>query len=189
MNITVYCGAHSGKNYDYRQCAIQVGEWIAKNNNRLVYGAGRKGLMGLVANTVLDAGGEVTGVMPRFLEKIELAHSDLTELIHVENMSERKRKMFELGDVFIALPGGAGTLEEIVEVISWSRLGQNDKPCIFFNENNFYDDIEAFYEKMTVDEFITREAKEKILFTTSFEEIDEFIKNYTPPSLVEPERD
>ena len=119
MNVTVYCGATTGNNPEYEKNAVELGKWIAENNHTLVYGGGKAGLMGIIADTVLQLGGEAIGVIPTFLKDRELAHTYLNELIVVNTMSERKDKMFSLGDIYIALPGGAGTLEEITDVISW----------------------------------------------------------------------
>lgn len=120
-----------GKQKEYENSAILLGEWIAKNNHTLVFGGGNAGLMGTIANTVIHNNGKTIGVMPTFLQQRELAHDKLDELIIVESMSERKEVILEKGDVCIALPGGPGTLEEITEVVSWSRVGQNKNPCIF----------------------------------------------------------
>jgi uncharacterized protein (TIGR00730 family) len=134
------------KNKKIVRSAIQLGEWIAKNNHTLVFGGGNAGLMEIIANTVIHNNGKAIGVMPTFLQQKELAHDKLDELIIVENMSERKEVILEKGDVCIALLGGPGTLEEITEVVSWSRIGQNSNPCIFFNTNNYYSLIKKFYD-------------------------------------------
>ena len=183
MNIIVYCGASKGNKKEYENNAIQLGEWIAKNNHTLVFGGGNAGLMGTIANTVIHNNGKTIGVMPTFLQQRELAHDRLDELIIVESMSERKEVILEKGDVCIALPGGPGTLEEITEVVSWSRVGQNNNPCIFFNTNNYYSLIEQFYDQMVSNEFLTQEDRDKILFSKSFQEIEEFIKNYKAPKV------
>ena len=183
MNIIVYCGASKGNKKEYENSAIQLGEWIAKNNHTLVFGGGNAGLMGTIANTVIHNNGKTIGVMPTFLQQRELAHDKLDELIIVESMSERKKVILEKGDVCIALPGGPGTLEEITEVVSWSRIGQNSNPCIFFNTNNYYSLIEKFYDQMVSNEFLTQEDRNKILFSKSLKEIEEFIKNYKAPKV------
>ena len=121
--------------------------------------------------------------MPTFLQQRELAHDKLDKLIIVESMSERKKVILEKGDVCIALPGGPGTLEEITEVVSWSRIGQNSNPCIFFNTNNYYSLIEKFYDQMVSNEFLTQEDRNKILFSKSLKEIEEFIQNYKAPKI------
>lgn len=180
MNITVYCGANDGKGSPYKEAAKEIGLWIVSNNNTLVYGAGNLGLMGSVANTVLENGGKAIGIIPEFLVERELAHKGLTEIKIVKNMQERKMEMIRLGEVFIALPGGLGTLEEIAEVISWARLGQNPHPCIFYNSNGFYDKLKDFIIHMVQEGFLSHEDFEKILFANNIKEIDLFIKTFVP---------
>ncbi|QPK94358.1 TIGR00730 family Rossman fold protein [Actinomyces sp. zg-332] len=186
MNITVYCGANSGVNPLHKQSAITLGKWIAENNHTLVYGGGSTGLMGTIADAVLENGGKVIGVIPTFLKDRELGHDGISELITVETMAERKDIMFNLGDVFIALPGGAGTLEEITDVVSWSRIGKNDNPCIFYNIDNFYTSMQNVYKEMVEAGFLFQDEFEKILFSDSLEEIETFIDNYTPPGITKP---
>ncbi|MCC9854856.1 TIGR00730 family Rossman fold protein, partial [Streptococcus agalactiae] len=135
MRITIFCGASTGENPVYSEKTVALAQWMAQNKHALVYGGGKVGLMGVMADTVIANGGYTTGVIPTFLRDREIAHENLSELIIVNNMPERKAKMMLLGDAFIALPGGPGTLEEISEVISWSRIGQNDNPCILYNVN------------------------------------------------------
>lgn len=183
MNIVVYCGANLGNENNYSHSAETLGKWIAKNNHQLVYGGGGVGLMKIIADSVLENQGAVTGVMPEFLVSRELAHKNLTDLILVESMSERKQKMIELGNVFIALPGGPGTLEEITEVVSWSRLGKNNSPCIFFNSNGYYDSIKHFYDEMVIKGFLDKLDRDKILFSDSINEIQIFIEDYVPPKI------
>ena len=113
MKITVFCGANNGRNEAYKENAIELGKWIADNNYTLVYGGGRVGLMGIIADTVLENNSEVIGIMPQFLVDREISHTGITEFIIVDDMSVRKEKLVNLGDVFVALPGGPGTLEEI----------------------------------------------------------------------------
>lgn len=183
MNIVVYCGASNGNDPVYRQTAKNLGEWIADQKHTLIYGGGKAGLMGVIADSVIDKKGKVIGVMPTFLMERELAHSKLTKMYSVKTMSERKQKMLDLGDACIALPGGPGTLEEITEMISWSRVGQNPNPCILFNENGFYDPLKNLYDSMVDSEFLTQNDRDKTLFSNSLKEINQFIKNYTPPEI------
>lgn len=183
MKITVYCGASNGNAEIHQQATKRLGKWIAEKQHTLVYGGGKAGLMGLIADTVLSFGGDVIGVMPTFLQQRELAHSSLTEMITVHSMPERKLKMIELGDAYIALPGGPGTLEEISEVVSWARIGQNSNPCIFFNSGNYYGSLKQFYDEMVTAGFLTQADRNKILFSESLEEIEHFITNYTPPDV------
>ena len=142
MRITVFCGANNGKSELYKENAIELGKWIANKNHTLVYGGGKIGLMGVIADTVLENSGEVIGIMPQFLVDREISHKGITEFVIVDDMSERKTQLVDLGDAFIALPGGPGTLEEISQVISWVRVGKKDAPCILMNVNGYYDFLE-----------------------------------------------
>ncbi|MDP8162909.1 TIGR00730 family Rossman fold protein [Pasteurella skyensis] len=183
MNITVYCGANFGNHNIYKEKTYQLGKWIATNGHTLIYGGGNRGLMGAIANSVLELGGKVIGVMPTFLAERELAHKGLSEMILVETMTERKLKMIELGDCYIALPGGAGTLEEIAEVVSWARIGQNNNPCLFLNIEGYYDNLRNFYNDMVNNGFLGRDDEDKILFTDCFDEMSNFIQSYEPPKF------
>lgn len=144
MNITVYLGAHEGNDPSYRKAVEELGAWIAGNGNRLVYGGSDEGLMAVIADTVLAHGGEVTGIEAQMFADQGVAHQGLTELVIVPDITERRTRMIELGDVFIAFPGGTGTLEEVSEVVSKICLNQLSQPCIFYNLNGFYDDMKAF---------------------------------------------
>ena len=178
MRITVFCGANNGKSELYKENAIELGKWIANKNHTLVYGGGKIGLMGVIADTVLENSGEVIGIMPQFLVDREISHKGITEFVIVDDMSERKTQLVDLGDAFIALPGGPGTLEEISQVISWVRVGKKDAPCILMNVNGYYDFLEQYFDKMVEDGFLTKEDRKRTLFTDSIDEIEEFIVNY-----------
>ena len=132
MNITVYLGANEGNDPSLRKAVQELGTWIGASGNALVYGGSKTGLMGEIAKSVLDAGGNVTGVEPQFFMDEGFQYDGLTELIVTKDMSERKNKMIELGDAFIAFPGGTGTLEEIAEIMSKVSLKQLDAPCILY---------------------------------------------------------
>lgn len=183
IKVAVYCGASHGNNKIYINKTIELAKWIANNNNSLVFGGGNVGLMGTVADSVLENGGEVIGVMPNFLAEREIAHKGLTKMHLVKSMHERKSKMIDLADCFIALPGGPGTLEEITEVISWGRIGQQLKPCILFNINGFYNNLRHQYDLMVSEGFLSEDDRSKILFTDSFDEIESFIECYNPPDV------
>lgn len=178
MKITVFCGANNGKSESYIKNATELGEWIADNNHTLVYGGGKIGLMGVIADTVLENRGEVIGIMPQFLVDREISHTGITEFIIVDDMSVRKAKLIDLGDVFIALPGGPGTLEEISQVISWVRVGKKDAPCILMNIDGYYDFLEQYFDKMVAEGFLTIEDRKNTLFTDNIEEMERFIFNY-----------
>ena len=178
MKITVFCGANNGKSESYIKNATELGEWIADNNYTLVYGGGKIGLMGVIADTVLENKGEVIGIMPQFLVDREITHTGITEFIIVDDMSVRKDKLVDLGDAFVALPGGPGTLEEISQVISWVRVGKKDAPCILMNVEGYYDFLEQYFDKMVEEGFLTREDRVRTLFADSVDEMQEFIRNY-----------
>ena len=140
-SICVFCGSSLGNDPIYQQIAQATGQAIAQQGQTLVYGGGRSGLMGVVADSALQAGGRVIGIIPKALVDRELAPTGLTELYVVNDMHERKTKMAELADAFVALPGGAGTMEEIFEQWTWNQLGIHRKPCAFLNIDGFYDGL------------------------------------------------
>lgn len=184
-NIAIYCGASTGNKFIFQDETIQLAKWMIANNYGLVYGGGAVGLMGIIADTIIENGGKSIGVMPHFLEERELAHRGLDELILVDDMHQRKRKMIELADAYIALPGGPGTLEEISEVISWGRIGEHQNPCVFYNIDGFYDKLAQFFDFMVETNFLTQSDRNNVLFSDSLEEINQFIKNYTAPAIRE----
>ena len=171
MKITVYLGASEGNDPALKTAVQELGRWIGQSGNARVYGGSRSGLMGLLADSVLAAGGQVTGVDPRFFVEQELQHNGLTELIVTENMAQRKAKMIELGDAFIAFPGGTGTLEEIAEVMSKVSLGQLDAPCILYDLNGYYDSLKALLAKMIEKGLSTPQRQQGIRFAANLEEI------------------
>lgn len=148
MNITVYLGANEGNDPRLAQAVRELGRWIGESGNALIYGGSACGLMGELAKSVLDAGGKATGVEPQFFVDQGLLYDDLTELFVTKDMTERKAKMIELGDAFVAFPGGTGTLEEIAEVMSMVSLRQLDAPCILYNLNGYYDSLKALLNEM-----------------------------------------
>ena len=178
MNITVYLGANEGNDPLLRKAVEELGAWIGSSGNALVYGGSKSGLMGAIADSVLRSGGEVTGVEPQFFIENEFQHEGLTRLIVTEDMSERKKKMIELGDAFIAFPGGTGTLEEVSEVVSKICLNQLSQPCIFYNLNGFYDDMKAFLQRMINVGFSTSERQHGIYFASNLTEIEHIIATH-----------
>ena len=176
MNITVYLGANEGNDPALREAVQELGTWIGTSGNALVYGGSRSGLMGAIADSVLRSGGEVTGVEPRCFIESEFQHDGLTKLIVTEDMAERKRKMIELGDAFIAMPGGTGTLEEISEVMSMRALGHLDAPCILYNLNGYYDDLRSLLCRMIDAGLSTEERQRGIFFASTLDEIRELLK-------------
>ena len=152
--ICVYCGSGRGKDPAYAAAATALGKAIADHGAGLVYGGGSLGLMGITARAVLDNGGHVTGIIPGFLSDREKMLADVQELTVTEDMHERKRLMFEKSDAFVALPGGIGTLEELVEQLTWSQLGQHRKPIVLANIKGFWSPLLALLDHMRADTFI-----------------------------------
>jgi uncharacterized protein (TIGR00730 family) len=153
-NICVYCGSGNGRNPKYMAAARQLGQTMAESGIGLIYGGGSLGLMGEVAKSTLAAGGRVTGVIPDFLVQRERMLTDVNELIVTSNMHERKMTMFERADGFVALPGGMGTLEELVEICTWAQLGRHNKPIILANVNNYWDPFLTLIDHMRQEKFI-----------------------------------
>ena len=171
MNITVYLGANKGKDPSLSRAVRELGTWIGESGNALVYGGSRSGLMGELAQSVLAAGGAVTGVEPEFFVASEYQYDEITELIVTKNMAERKAKMIELGDTFLAFPGGTGTLEEIAEVMSAVSLGHLDAPCILYNLNGYYNDLKRLLRHMIEMGLSSPERQGGISFADNLEEI------------------
>ena len=146
FSLCVYCGSRPGNTPDYAALAREVGTWIGQHGGQLVYGGGRNGLMGILADAALAAGARVVGIIPKALVEKEWAHSGCTELHVVANKHDRKRQMAERADAFIALPGGIGTLEEFFEVWTWRQLGYHDKPVGLLNLNGYYDGLLGFLD-------------------------------------------
>ena len=177
MNITVYLGANEGKDATLKMAVRELGTWIGESGNRLIYGGSKSGLMGELAESVLQAGGEVIGVEPQFFIDMEYQYDEITEVIVTKDMTERKTKMIELGDVFIAFPGGTGTLEEIAEVMSKVSLKHLTAPCILYNLNDYYDGLQTLLRHMTEMGLSSPERQEGIYFAKDLSEIREIIKN------------
>lgn len=177
MNITVYLGANEGKDLSLKTAVRELGTWIGESGSRLIYGGSKSGLMGELAESVLQAGGEVIGVEPQFFIDMEYQYDEITELIVTKDMTERKMKMIELGDVFIAFPGGTGTLEEIAEVMSKVSLKHLTAPCILYNLNDYYDGLQTLLRHMTEMGLSSPERQEGIYFAKDLSEIREIIKN------------
>ena len=175
MNITVYLGALEGNDKALKDSVIELGKWIGESGNDLVYGGSDSGLMGVIASSVLSSGGKVTGVEPQFFIDAELQYDGLTELIVTKDMSERKNKMIELGDAFIAFPGGTGTLEEIAEIMSKVSLGHLDAPCILYNLNGYYDGLKALLSHMIDMGLSIKERQEGIYFVENLDEIKQIL--------------
>ncbi|GHP14225.1 cytokinin riboside 5'-monophosphate phosphoribohydrolase [Lentilactobacillus fungorum] len=184
--IAVYCGASTGNHPIYTQAAIQLADWFIENHYELIYGGGGVGLMGVISNRILAKGGQVHGVMPKQLvdrgaESAQLAA--LSALTVVADMSERKAKMMQLSTGCIAMPGGVGTLEEIIQSFSWARLGDNPNPCAFYNVNNYYQPLITMFDQMVTAGFLSAEDRQKIIFSDSLSTIQQFMATYVPPRV------
>jgi len=181
MKIAVFCGSSSGNNIEYTNATKELGKFFVENNIEVVYGGGNVGLMGVIADSVMENGGKVYGVIPEKLQEKELAHKGITELHIVSNMHERKAMMADMADAFVVLPGGAGTLEEIFEVWTWAQLGFHNKPCAFLNVNGFYDKLFEMIEGMCDAKFLKQEYLDMLIQTDKQEELLKAIKEYVPP--------
>ena len=173
-SVCVYCGSSPGRDEIYAKAGHLLGRSLAKSGLRLVYGGGTKGIMGAVAEGALKAGGKVTGIIPRFLinkEATETALDRLDELLITDNMHERKHKMFEKSDAFVALPGGIGTVEEIVEIMTWGQLGHHRKPIVFANVKGFWNPMLALIDHMSSEGFIHTAQRVKPLVVADPEAI------------------
>ena len=176
MNITVYLGANEGNDPALRRAVEELGRWIGANGHRLVYGGSKTGLMGALARSVLESGGQAIGVEPQFFMDAGFQYDGLTELIVTKDMAERKTKMIELGDAFIAFPGGTGTLEEIAEVMSQVSLKQLKAPCILYNLNGYYDHLKALLEHMIEKGLSSPDRQQGIHFAAGLAEIQEILR-------------
>lgn len=170
-SVCIYCGSSPGDNPAYMDSARAMGQLIAERGYRLVYGGGHVGLMGAAADAALQAGGEVIGVIPQDILDKEVGHGGVTELITVNSMHERKMKMALLSDSFIALPGGIGTLEEIVEVFTWSQLGFHSKACGILNIEGYFDPLLTLLDHMVDSRFLRQEHRDQLLCGDSPEDI------------------
>lgn len=154
-SVAVFCGASSGINPLYKEEATRLGKFIAENNYQLIFGGGKVGLMGVVADAVLQEGGKVIGVIPEFLLKMEVGHTALTELIIVDTMHQRKQKMCELADAFVTIPGGFGSMDELFEILTWKQLGLHNKPIGILNVNNYYTHLLQLIHHMNNEKFVS----------------------------------
>lgn len=176
MHITVYLGANEGNDPALGQAVQALGQWIGRNGNTLVYGGSKTGLMGRLAKSALEAGGEVIGVEPQFFMDEGVQYEGLTELIVTRDMTARKEKMIALGDAFIAVPGGTGTLEEITEVMSKVSLKQLDAPCILYNLNGYYNDLKALLQHMIEKGLSSEDRQQGIYFAEDLAQIRKILE-------------
>lgn len=179
--IALYCGSRSGNNPIYQEKAIALAQGLAENGFGLVYGGASIGLMGQVANAVVQHGGEAVGVIPEFMLDYEIAHNDLTELHVVRTMHERKAMMAERASAFVALPGGLGTFEEILEIATWGQLNQHQKPMMLYNVNGFYDALIAQLDHAVLEGFLPPQHRAKLIVCNSSKQIFSALKNLDCP--------
>lgn len=178
MNITVYLAANRGNDASIENAVKGLATWIGNNGHNLIYGGSKVGLMGVLASTALEAGAKVIGVEPQFFIEACVQAEDLTQLIVTPDMLQRKAKMIELGDAFVALPGGSGTLEELSEIMSMVSLGHTQAPCIIYNINGYYDLLQQFLQQMIDAGFSTPERQRGISFVTSLDELAAVLEEY-----------
>ncbi|MFV0388297.1 MAG: TIGR00730 family Rossman fold protein [Pyrinomonadaceae bacterium] len=181
--VCVFCGSNMGLKPIYAESAKKLGKALVERNLELVYGGGRVGLMGVIAETVLELGGTAIGIIPESLAKKEIAYHGLNELIVVESMHKRKAMMEEFSDGFIALPGGFGTFEELCEMVTWGQLGFHRKPCGILNIDGFYDPLIQLFDESTSEGFIRSEHRETVLIEAEPEKILLQMEEYIPPVL------
>jgi uncharacterized protein (TIGR00730 family) len=170
--VCVYCGSSSSVSDSYKDAARRLGQEFVKHDVRLVYGGGDVGLMGLIADSVMDNGGKVTGYIPQYLNEFEKGHTGISELFVVDSMHERKRLMFERSDAFVILPGGFGTLDEICEIITWRQLRLHSKPVVFVNINNYWSALfDTFVDHMIAEKFVRPEHKKFYMIVDNVEDV------------------
>lgn len=179
-SICVYCGSNAGNKPVYAERAQALGARIAADGLQLVYGGGNVGLMGIVADAVLAHGGEVVGVIPEQLVQWEVAHKGVTRLEVVANMHERKARMFDLADAFVALPGGFGTLDEMFEMLTWRQLGLGKKPCAFLDVDGFYAPLIGMIDRMVEERFLHAEQRQDLWHGEDIDALFAWMRGYVP---------
>lgn len=182
-SICVFCGSNLGNSVRFSEGARILGKRLAEEGITLIYGGANIGLMGAIADAALESGGSVIGVLPKFLQDKEIAHTGLTELILCETMHERKTRMFELAQGFIAMPGGFGTLEEIIEILTWQQLGLHKYPVGFLNIEGFFHSLQNFFDQMESVSLLKPENKKMALFEDTVEGLLQSMKSYRAPEV------
>ncbi|MBZ9934945.1 TIGR00730 family Rossman fold protein [Mesorhizobium sp. BR1-1-16] len=183
MRLCVFCGSNEGFRPEYRNAAVALGQTIAAHDSALIYGGSKVGLMGAVADAVLAAGGTVIGIIPQALVDKEVAHHGLTELHVVGSMHERKAKMADMAEGFVALPGGIGTLEELFEIWTWAQLGYHGKPVGVLDIAGFYGKLLAFLDHQAEEGFMRREHRDMLIVENDPEQLIQRYRNYQPPQI------
>ena len=180
MNIVVYLGASFGNNKRFQDECVKLGNYIGKNSHTLIYGGSKSGLMGLLADSVLEKNGKVIGIEPKMFIDRALQHPLISELIITDTLAERRQKMLELGDCYIAFPGGTGTLDEITEAMEMLSLSEfdskyNNKKCIFYNVDGYYDEIKSLLDKMLINEFTNDRRLKNVYFANNIGELNKIL--------------
>lgn len=183
-SLCVYCGSRPGRNNHFRKIAQKFGKILAKEKVRLIYGGGNVGLMGILANAVMEHGGEVTGIIPRHLDEEEVGWKEATNFFVVDNMHERKRMMFDHSDAFVALPGSIGTLDETIEVITWKQLGLHNKPIIIVNMDNYWQPFLALIDNFIREEFTTAKTLNLFHVVKTVEDVVPLLKKLPEIELI-----
>lgn len=181
QSICVFCGASPGFSPIYLETAQKVGNILAHHQIKLVYGGGKVGMMGAVADGVLAKNGQVTGIIPHFLDHREVIHPEVKDMIILENMHDRKAKMYELSDGFVALPGGFGTLDELFEIVTWGQLGLHKKPIGILNIEGFFDDLVRFIDNLVEKGFVKSNIRNLIVVANTFEDLLHKMQNHEAP--------
>ena len=179
-SLLVYCGSNPGVNPIYKETAVKLGLEMVKRGMKLIYGGGSLGLMGTIADTVMENGGEVVGIIPTFLDKMEVGHPNLTEIHVVNSMHERKALMEEMCDSIITLPGGYGSMDELFEILSWSQLELHKKPVGLLNVNGFYEPLVAQLDLMVREGFLKQPNREIIQVSDSIEKVFKLMEEFEP---------
>ena len=182
-SVCVFCGSNGGADPAYLAAAEAVGAGLAQRGIRIVYGGGRVGLMGALADSARAAGGEVVGVMPQALVDREIGHTGISDLRVVDTMHERKALMVELADAFVALPGGIGTLEELFEVYTWAQLGIHAKPLALLDVAGYYEPLAAFLDHAVAQRFLRAESRAMLAIADSIEGVLETFERWRPPAM------
>ncbi|MEO0470029.1 MAG: TIGR00730 family Rossman fold protein [Bacteroidota bacterium] len=180
-SICVFCGSNTGHDPIYSDLAQQLGHLLVDQNIKLIYGAGKVGLMGIIAEAMLAKGGEVVGVIPGFLKAKEVGHDGLTEMIETDTMHQRKQIMADLSEGFIAMPGGFGTMDELCEILTWAQLGLHQFPIGILNVNGYFDTLIQLFDHMVQEGFVTPVNRQLVIEAASPAELLEKMRNYNPP--------
>jgi uncharacterized protein (TIGR00730 family) len=181
--LCVYCGSSEGRNNDYARAARELAEVLVQNNMGLVFGGSSRGIMGQLADAVLEGGGEVEGVIPKSLLDKEIAHDGLTRMHVVDSMHARKSMMAVLSDGFIAMPGGFGTLEEIIEILTWAQLRFHEKPCGLLNVHGYFDNLLSFLDHAEAEGFLRPAHRAMLLVRKTPTDLLRCLESYMPPTI------